>query len=67
MGDVLDLAERASRASRSLFESALATVPDVPPSNDDDALPVGYRKPAAKKLATKGVNLTGPKKRRGDR
>lgn len=38
------LAERATRASHSRFESALATVPDVPPS-DDDVLPVGYRKP----------------------
>jgi hypothetical protein len=52
-------------ASRSRFESALATVPDVPPSNDSDALPVGYRKPVAKKLANKGLNLMGPKKRRG--
>jgi post-segregation antitoxin (ccd killing protein) len=59
------LAERAARASRSRFESALATVPDAPPSYDDDALPVGYRQPAAKKLANKGVNLTAPKKRRG--
>ncbi len=39
------LAERATKAARNRFESALATLPDVPP-DDGDELPAGYRKPA---------------------
>lgn len=57
------LTERASRASRSRFESALAAVPDVSPSSGDE-LPTGYRKPAAKKLVSKALNSTGSRKRR---
>lgn len=54
------LTERATRSARARFESALATVPDVPPT-DGDELPVGYRKPAAKKLANKALQRTGRK------
>jgi uncharacterized protein (DUF1778 family) len=54
------LAERATKATRNRFESALATVPDVPPDEGDE-LPVGYRKPGAKKLPNKAVRRTGRK------
>jgi hypothetical protein len=57
------LADRAARASRARFESALAAVPDVPP-DEGDALPPGYRKPSAKKLPNNAPNLSSPKKRR---
>lgn len=58
------LAERAARASRSRFEAALAAVPEAP-ADEGDELPQGYTKPKAKKLANKGLNLMGPRKRRG--
>lgn len=56
------LADRAARASRARFESALASVPDSPPDNGDD-LPSGYRKPTAKKHSNARSNLSDSKKR----
>lgn len=57
------LADRAARASRSSFESALAAVPDSPPDEGDN-LPSGYRKPKTKKPSNASSNLSGSKKRR---
>lgn len=54
------LAERAAKAARSRYESALATVPDVPPDEGDER-PAGYRKPSAKKLPNKALPRTGRK------
>jgi uncharacterized protein (DUF1778 family) len=51
------LAERASRAARTRFESALAAVPDVPPDEGDER-PVCYRKPSVKKLPNKALQRT---------
>lgn len=57
------LADRAARASRSRFESALASVPDSPPDEGDE-LPSGYRKPSAKKLPSIASSPSGSKRRR---
>lgn len=57
------LADRAARASRARFEAALAAVPDAPPDERDE-LPVGYRKPSAKRLAKTSSELSRGKRRR---